>query len=161
MTKRIHIGSLFTEVDDADYEFLLYFPWRIIQGRSTQYAAVMSGALEGMKMHMLVSNFKETDHIDGNGLNNQRSNLRNGVDNDKNRLSHKTYRGVSTASKFKGVSRHRNKWKAAITVDKNRLHLGSHETEEEAAKAYDKAARKYFGNKGRYNFPEPGEQSAL
>lgn len=51
-------------------------------------------------------------------------------------------------------------WYASIRVNGVRKHLGIWKTPEEAARAYDMAAREVHGDFGRYNFPEPGEQSA-
>ena len=57
-------------------------------------------------------------------------------------------------SEFKGVHRNNGKWRAAIRVNNKRLHLGYFTDEVLAAKAYDEAAKKYFGDLVRLNFPE-------
>jgi hypothetical protein len=62
-------------------------------------------------------------------------------------------------SKYRGVSWYKinNKWAAQITYDGNQHHLGSFEGEEEAARAYDRAARAQLGQKAQLNFPVEGE----
>lgn len=88
------------------------------------------------------------DHIDGNGLNNQKSNLRectysqNGANRRKN---------TKTLGRFKGVSFLRGKWMARLQVMKKRLYLGYFTEEIEAAKAYNDAAVKHFGEFAHIN----------
>lgn len=61
------------------------------------------------------------------------------------------------SSRYKGVTWHKKgrKWTAALTIDAKPLHLGCYDTEEEAATAYDKAAREHYGPYARLNFPDP------
>lgn len=91
------------------------------------------------------------DHIDGNGLNCCKSNLRICTQSQNNANSRtKKLKG------FKGTIRGKGdrKWYAMITKDYVRYHLGGFQTEEEAARAYDAAAKKLFGEFARLNFPE-------
>lgn len=90
------------------------------------------------------------DHIDGNGLNNQKNNLRacTTPDNLKNRRS----KGTKT-SKFKGVTQKgvSNQWVSHISVDKKRLYLGTYASEMDAAVAYNIAAKEHHGGFANLN----------
>jgi hypothetical protein len=94
----------------------------------------------------------QVDHEDGNGLNNQRSNLRiaSPTQNQGNARRRK-----DNTSGYKGVSWYRrtNKWKAHIRVDKKLRHLGYFIDLTDAARAYDAAALEHFGEFAHLNFP--------
>lgn len=108
-----------------------------------------------IKMHREILGVPEgvqVDHRDGNGLNNQRYNLRQAthVQNGGNR------RKFKGQSKFKGVrapQTPKNGWRATIREGDKAVNLGTHETEEEAARAYDRAAKEKWGDYARLNFP--------
>jgi len=93
---------------------------------------------------MIVPEYKMVDHIDGNGLNNCRSNLRstNYQLNNKNKTKRKNCK-----SKFKGVHlrKNNNKWIAVICVNYKKIYLGDFKNEIDAAKAYNKEAVKHEG----------------
>jgi len=97
-------------------------------------------ALSGQK----VPNGYEIDHKDRNILNNLEDNLRvcTNIQNSQNRK-----KDVFSASKYKGVSwrKRDNKWQATITINTKSIYLGVFSDEEEAAKKYNEAAKKYFG----------------
>lgn len=90
------------------------------------------------------------DHINGDGLDNRRANLRlcSHAENMKNRAKH-----ADTASTFKGVwfDGRRGMWRAQINVDGERMCLGSFQDERKAAIQYDRAARLFFGAFARTN----------
>lgn len=112
-------------------------------------------------MHHEVFGVKiQLDHIDGNGCNNQLENLREAVQLENNRNMRKQ---EGCSSKYKGVSWHKRegKWCARIAAGEllpngyhKRIWLGYFEDEIEAAKAYDRAAIKYFGEFAKLNFTE-------
>ena len=96
----------------------------------------------------------EVDHINGDGLDNRRSNLRL-CTRRQNSMNQKKQKNCT--SKYKGVSwsKRRKKWAAAITLYGKYKSLGFFDDEEEAAQAYRVAARKYFGEfalKDEYTF---------
>ena len=93
------------------------------------------------------------DHIDGDGLNNRRSNLRlcSATENARNR------RPVPNChSRYKGVSWHKRqkKWAVRIGKPKESIYLGSFDDEMEAGVAYDRKAEELFGEFAYLNFPQ-------
>jgi len=102
----------------------------------------------------------QLDHINGVKDDNKIENLRPATskENNRNRRSVK-----SSSSKYKGVgwSKEKQKWKSYIKHNQVSKHLGYSTSEEEAARAYDKAARELFGDYARLNFPDEHEQGAL
>jgi hypothetical protein len=92
----------------------------------------------------------QCDHIDGNTLNNQKSNLRN-VTCQQNGCNKSKCKNLF--SKYKGVSRVKRdkKWQAYITVHQKPIFLGCFTNELDAAVAYNNAAIKYFGEYAKLN----------
>lgn len=145
-------------VDDADYEAVSQFKWCALKiGR--RFYAVRNvrrpdGKIANQYMHrFLMPGAPEVDHRDGDGLNNQRNNLRPAT-SQQNHQGFKS-KAAGKTSKFRGVSwrKERQKWRGHIQVDGKFVHLGSFKNEEDAARAYDAAARKYFGEFASPNFP--------
>ena len=144
-------------VDDENYEWLNQFTWHAHLSGHNWYAVRHLERNGGygpiIGMHRVILNSgkgMEVDHIDGNGLNNQRSNLRlcTRNENAKNRFK------IVGISKFKGVGWHHKlrKWRSRINVDGKSKFLGCFNSEIEAAIAYDIAAKKYHGEFARLNF---------
>lgn len=143
-------------VDDEDYENLSRCNWYTTQGKYTFYA---HGRLERVGksplvlMHRLLMGEPEdmqVDHRDGNGLNNQRHNLRI-CTNSQNAMNQRKTRG---SSQYKGVSWYKagSKWSAQIKWGGKLRHLGYRDSEVECAKLYDKAAIEHFGEYANTNF---------
>lgn len=109
-------------------------------------------------MHILLMGRKLVDHIDGCGLNNTRSNLRLATagQNQANRRI-----AARNAAGFKGVVAHRGRWRAQINTNRTRVRLGLFDSREEAARAYDDAARAAWGEFACVNFPQGAESGAL
>lgn len=150
--------NLVALVDDEDYEYLNQWNWSGEKHRNTFYAHRVDTTGEKkikIKMHRLIANVAGTkvliDHIDGNGLNNCKSNIRV-CTSSQNSMNRKKYGNKS--SLFKGVNLHRQgKWVASIGLgNRKRKYLGWFELEVDAAKAYDEAAKKYFGEYANLNF---------
>lgn len=147
-------------VDDSDYEWLNQWKWFARKNRYGFYAGrTMPPEIKNGKrirrtqhMHRLLLGIDNTnhlqirvDHVDCNGLNNQRHNIRistpsqNGANRRKNK---------GAASRYKGVyfKRKLNKWEVSLQVNKDRKYIGVFEKEEDAARAYNEAAIKHFGD---------------
>ena len=152
-----------TLVDDEDYEYLNQFKWYVFKKGHTYYVArqkSINGVTKTILMHRLIINTPNnmmTDHIDHNGLNNQKYNLRI-CTNGQNLMNRNPY----GASKYLGVyflklvkkTREYIYIHAGITVNKKTIHLGRFKTEEAAARAYDKAAKQYHGDFANLNFKD-------
>ncbi len=143
-----------TIVDDEDYEKLLTHKWWKNPNGYAYYMWQRNKKRHSIFMHRLLLSVPEglfTDHINGDKLDNRRCNLRV-CTLAENKRNHGPY--TSNTSGFTGVSKHRNKWSANIAKDYKIRHLGSFDTKEEAALAYDKAALELFGSFARLNFCE-------
>lgn len=171
----------FAIVDPANYPRLSRYNWRLCRtrGKNTLYAErsirLSNGKYSRILMHrqifenMLLASSTQKhelrtknyhrflseryviDHINGNGLDNRRANLRlatvaQNAWNSKRRNSRSGYKGVWFAAD-KGM------WRAAIVYHGKRIHLGYFKDKIAAAKAYDDAARKYYKQFARPNFP--------
>lgn len=140
-------------VDDEDYELLNQYNWHLISREYANTYIKINNKRESKLMHKLILNtYKnlEIDHIDGNGLNNQKSNLRllTHQQNIMNSFKHKR-----SSSKFKGVSWHKTgkKWQAYIGFNKKLIYIGLFDFEKEAAKAYNEKAKDLYGKYANLN----------
>ena len=126
----------------------IYFPDGI--RRTIMLHRIILGRILGRE---LTTN-ERCDHIDGNGLNNLRSNLRLATICQNRKNSAK--KDKSCSSHFKGVCwcKREKKWEASIQSDNVRYNLGYYQIEEDAAKVYDSSAKKLHGKFARLNFPE-------
>lgn len=154
MAKAIPIsGGKVALVDDSDYEYLSKFWWTVrnICGRSYAHRRVSKSRL--IYMHRVIMGLDHggiVDHINGDGLDNRRGNLRI-VTQRQNVINRRKTNGKT--SKYKGVHwfKTRNKWRASITSNYKEKHLGYFTNEIDAAMAYDAAAKRIFGEYARTN----------
>jgi hypothetical protein len=146
-------------VDDDDYYRLAGYKWYAQKAWNTYYAVrneygKKDEERKSILMHREIIKVGAgfvADHINHNGLDNRRANLREASFAQNNYNRRKIIRNKS--SKYKGVYRHRGKkWRAMIKVNKKSMHIGSFDDEAQAAKAYDQAARKYQGEFAVTNF---------
>ena len=133
-------------VDDEDFEALNQFNWWARKSLNTFYAVgwiKVDGRGATQTMHNIIMNGKGIDHRDGNGLNNQKSNLRFCTQSENSMNQRKQ---ENTSSVFKGVTFHKNikKWMAQIQINGKRICLGYFDSEVEAAKAYNAKAVELF-----------------
>ena len=145
-------GGLVAIVDESDFSLIADRLWHSAHG----YAADS----QQQYMHRFIMGAGPddpgVDHINGNGLDNRRSNLRwadqplNLANQRLSRANTSGYRGVYWDARGKT-------WRAAIKVNRKVRSLGTHKTRESAARAYDAAARETWGDFARLNFPEQGE----
>jgi len=145
----------FAQVDDEDFERLSQFKWHALKHRNRWYARRVTWDGEkqhGSYMHCDVMGVKGLDHRDNDGLNNQKSNLRRATDT-QNKQS-KRNRPEVCSSQFRGVDFDtvHKKWRARVCLHKKLIHLGRFHNEEDAARAYDTAARLHFGEFAAPNF---------
>ena len=159
-------GGKHAIIDAEDFEKVFEYQWYTKVGAVDRlyYArriATVFGKRKTVAMHSLILPHKEgfmTDHIDGNGLNNRRSNLRYATftENVRNRKVARTkdrktqYKGVEVTPRWQEG---RRKWNVKITVDGKKIYIGSFHEQIDAAKAYDAAAMKYHGQFAGLNFP--------
>lgn len=149
-------------IDDADfgeisqYKWLAHRPNRCNVWYARRHTKSSSGQQLTIVMHRQLLSAPpnmQVDHIDGNGLNNSRSNLRL-CSRHENRLNSPS-RKVGTSG-FKGVSWNskRELWQVQIGLDGKNIYLGHFADEIEAARVYDNAARELHGDFARTNFVE-------
>lgn len=143
----------FALVDDEDYDFLMQWKWYANDSRGVIYArswGPYAGAGQAGKravlMHNYLLGFIGIDHIDGNGLNNTKLNLRKA---NQSQNTANTGKRKNNKSGFKGVSQTKKSitkpWVAQIRIGTKNCFLGYFKTPEEASEAYKEAAKKHHG----------------
>jgi hypothetical protein len=140
-------------IDKEDKHLIENRNWHVKTFGDNSYYLSYTGGKE-TRLHRLILGVTDPrqhiDHINGNGLDNRRCNLRlcNNAQNSMNRKK------VLAKSGYKGVYPVGNKWQASIWLNKKKKHLGLFGDKKKAAKAYDLAAEKYFGEFASLNFAE-------
>jgi hypothetical protein len=151
----------YAKVDPADYKRLRRYEWSSRKGGRTFYALrYVDGKRRNdvlISMHQGIIEVPEgmiIDHINHDGMDNRGANLRAATRSQN--TCHRRKRSGATQSKYKGIhwKKRNRKWEAMITFQKKKIYLGYFRSEIDAAKAYDRAARKYHGEFASLNFPE-------
>ena len=143
-------------VDKRDFAEVTRYKWSLEKGANTYYLVRKKGPRGKVKrivLHRLLTNAPkgtQVDHKNGNGLDNRRKNLR--ICKQQHNLWNQGKR-LNRTSKYKGVSwcKAAKKWQVHITVNYKNIYLGLFKCEKEAAKKYNKAAKKFFGQFARSN----------
>lgn len=149
----IHGGKVI--VDLGDLNILLIRRWNIRPHRKTAYVSY-SGRTENLRLHNLLLPPRSglvCDHINRAGWDNRRSNLR--LTDACGQARNQGARRNKLFSAYKGVTFDATKqlFRARIMVNRKAIGLGRYKREEDAAKAYDAAARRHFGEFAVLNFP--------
>lgn len=147
MVKKIPLSKeMYALVDDEDYNELSKYYWRVmdsgIQARKVHYAVRQEGTTKrkSFLMHRVIMNAPvgyDVDHINGDGLDNRRSNLRVVTRRENSQNQH-----IKRKSKYVGVTYDkrpniRKHWYSRIHINGKTIHLGSFLHEKDAGKAYD------------------------
>jgi len=148
-------GRAWAIVDPADYPIVVRYDWALADGYAARWG--------GTRMHRIILDPPpgvEVDHINGDRLDNRRSNLR--FCDDRQGAQNRKVRSDSLTG-FKGVNRETpGRWVARICVAGTQITIGSFASPEAAARAYDACALYYFGQFARPNFsnavPAPVEK---
>jgi hypothetical protein len=142
-------------VDDEDYERLAGRKWWAMHTHGHWYASSNYGrgpSGGNRMMHRVILDAPKelfVDHINGDGLDNRRCNLRLAT-----RSENQRNRRMTKGKRFKGIRRNGERWVSHIT-------LGTFDTEEAAARAYDQAAKLLFGDFARLNFHGDNEAATV
>jgi hypothetical protein len=145
-------------VDDEMYDYLNQWKWYASKQKNGKFYAERKITVNSLRksiiMHRLIINNTDiklhTDHINGITLDNRKINLRI-CTNSQNQMNKKTQ--INNKNGFKGVSynKEKKKYEVNITLNGNKIFLGRHLNIIEAAKSYNEAAIKYFGEFANLN----------
>ncbi len=163
--RRIRLSrGQYAKVDVEDFEKLNKHKWCAIPKRDTFYAkrqGYKNGRQTTIAMHQQIMGFpprRFVDHRNHDGLDNRKANLRIATPRENAYNVRKMLKSCS--SKYKGVSydKDKNLWRAYITYNGKRIYLGYFVNEQDAAKAYDNAAKKYHKDFASLNFEYPSPE---
>jgi len=142
-------------VGDEDFESVNQYKWCVVKDTSSLFYTCgwSKKKKKNIQMHRLIMNAQkgqQIDHINHNGLDNRKCNLRF-VNHSQNQQNNLTTKGKSP---FKGVvwNKRGQKYYAQIGLNNATIYLGSYHNDVIAAWAYDQAAKKLFGEYARLNF---------
>ena len=140
-----------TLISDEDYSEVSKYKWFLKRETHKESVIRTIGKISLSRFLLNPPKGMLVDHIDGNRLNNQRENIRicTPAENARNTILYST-----NTSGFRGVmwKKSNKKWHARITVNYKRISLGFFDSITDAAKAYNKAAKEYFGEFARLNY---------
>jgi hypothetical protein len=164
--RTLKIGDVITTVDAVDADLITDFNWTLLLSKG-KYHLQRSQRIDHKqhtfylhheimkRMNGPIPKNRVVGHRDNDTLNNVRSNLVLRTHTESNQT-----RSLNTSSKsgYKGVSADRGQWMARITVNGERQFLGTFSEKEDAAAAYNTAAKEHFGERARLNII-PGDEA--
>lgn len=159
--------GMVTRISPEDLPLVERYTWAAVKtSEGKYYARAWDSETKTKKyLHRLINNTPEgmhTDHIDGDSLNNTRSNLRTCTQRE-NILNRPKLNLHNSISQYKGVTKDKRtksgRWVARLAWSVAKAegisqHLGTYDTEEEAARAYDAVIKVLYGEFARLNFPD-------
>jgi len=155
--KRNYIPSILIDIED--FHLLKKYNWCPAYSKSYTNNVYLRTCINKQRVtlhRLLVGNNSSdyVDHINGNVRDNRKSNLR--VCSKQQNTFNRRKSSVKFSSQFKGVHfrDEQNKWRASIRYNGKLYHLGQFKSERDAAMAYDKKAKEFFGEFAYINFPE-------
>ena len=165
MTRTIHLtqGKI-SLVSDDDFDTVMAHKWHAVNFHGHWYAMTnvrADGRQKGLLMHRVLLNpppSYDIDHINGDGLDNQRDNLRLAT---RSQNLANSCRHNDSSSPWKGVywDKGAGKWRAHIRINGKKKCIGNFTTAEDAAKAYDAEAIRLFGDFAKPNFNQHDHES--
>ena len=155
-------GVLYALIDTEDVNRVKQFTWYANKDGNTYYVRSSigrktTGFTSSLTLHRLVASFPDSmiDHINMDGLDNRKLNLRE-CDYSQNRGNSRPTPNRISGNRYRGVGYvgSRNKFSANICIHGKPTFLGHYILEEDAARAYDKAAMEHFGEFATTNFKQ-------
>jgi len=144
----------FAIIDPDDFQKLSLYDWHLLETKGKCYAAMFNeGAI--LSMHRFIMNAPRgriVDHRNHEGLDNRKANLRFAT-HSQNCCNKKILKKGTSIYRGVGFIKKSNKWQAIIYCNGIRKYLGLFKNQEDAARAYDNAAKLYHGEFAMLNFP--------
>ena len=146
----------FAIVDEEDFERVNKYKWHLTTSDNKNFYAKktfwVNGRGKDIKLHRFILRFKigqsfpAIDHINFNGLDNRKINLRIATSTQNSQHSRRL-----SKHGYKGIYQNHNKWAARIKVNKKQIRKFQFDTPKQAAEWYNKMAIKYFGEFAKLN----------
>lgn len=153
-TIEIKLKNRILKIDEGDYELFISRRWGISNRGYLKCQKVINGKPVNIAFHRLIMNAAPDqflDHINQDKLDNRRSNLRF-CTKAQNMMNRRKFKSERCVSRYKGVGKHGNRWRARARYESKYYHLGYFDSEELAAKAFDNFIKFKHGDFACLNF---------